>query len=112
MELRRGVGRLSSHGPFVEAVTDFARFEVWTKRELQHHPEPRMYHIGHCRAPHHLRRFLDAVLQADSALKSINAVSSLSDNAFRFLTPICIVFHSRSFFKSCAFEWVQSSSSS
>ena len=43
------------------------------------------------------QHFPDAVLYADRAPKSMNAVGACSDSAFRFLTPICIIFHSRSF---------------
>ena len=38
-------------------------------------------------------------------------VGSRSDSVFRFLTPICMIFRSRSLLKLCAFEWLQSSSS-
>ena len=37
------------------------------------------------------------VLCADNAPTSLNAVGSRSDSVFCFLTPICIVFHARSF---------------
>ena len=38
----------------------------------------------------HLQQILDAMLYANNALKSVYAVGSLSDSAFRFLTPVCI----------------------
>ena len=57
----------------------------------------------------HPQHFLDAVLYADHAPRSITALDSHSDSAF--LTPVCIIFHSYSFLKLCASEWLQSCSS-
>ena len=57
----------------------------------------------------HLQPFLDAVLYADNAPKSVTAVGFRSGSVFRFLTPICIILHSL-LLKLCAIEWLQSNS--